>query len=233
MSVIPLNPYIAGAQIGASVMVEAVKALYNTAESISDFINEHIKVMQDSENPTISRTGRVLESAKLGFGLGYISPVIAISAGQLILGNPMTAITTIAQAATLTNPIAMTCAAVGAMYYGWSALTDQEKDEIIEKLSKGLDIGVEMIKSVIRFVIEKTKALWDSENMSEIKAYISNAAKLFGKTLGDITENITDKIKGALEKGVQFLDRNGDGEITIDDFKPWNGQNKTEQNMGQ
>lgn len=227
MTIIP-NPYIAGAQIGASVMVEAVKALYNTAESINDFINDHIKVMQDSENLTISRTGRVLEGAKLGFGLGYISPVIAISAGQLILGNPMTAITTIAQAATLTNPIAMTCAAVGAVYYGWSALTDQEKDEIIEKLSKGLDIGVEMIKSVIRFVIEKTKALWDSENMSEIKGYISKAASLFGKTLGDISENIVDKIKGAFENGAQFFDRNGDGEITIDDFKPWNGQKKAE-----
>ncbi len=71
MTIIP-NPYIAGAQIGASVMVEAVRGLYNTAESINDFINDHIKAMQDSENLTIARTGRVLESAKLGFGLGYI-----------------------------------------------------------------------------------------------------------------------------------------------------------------
>ncbi len=151
----------------------------------------------------------------------------------------------------------MTCAAVGAIYYGWSALTDQEKDEIIEKLSKGLEIGIEMIKSVIRFVIDKTKELWNSENLSEIKGYISNAAKVFGKTLADVTHILSDKIFGGLsaiktktmesfdkttefgsqaidvikEKGEQILDRNGDGKITLDDFKPWSGQNKSEDKL--
>ena len=35
--------------------------------------------------------------------------------------------------------IAMTCAAIGAIYYGWSALSDVEREEMLDKLSKGLD----------------------------------------------------------------------------------------------
>jgi hypothetical protein len=30
----------------------------------------------------------------------------------------------------------MTCAAIGAIYYGWGALSDVERDEILEKLSQ-------------------------------------------------------------------------------------------------
>ncbi len=51
-----------------------------------------------------------------------------------------------------------------------------------------------MIKSVIRFIIEKTKELWNSENLSEIKKNISSVAELFGKTLGDVTHKIGDKV---------------------------------------
>ena len=40
-----------------------------------------------SENVTISRTGRVLEMAKLGFGIGYLTSVVVIAVAQLLLGN--------------------------------------------------------------------------------------------------------------------------------------------------
>lgn len=189
------HPLMAGVE---AVMITSIKALYGATESINDFLNEHIMEMQKSENPTISRTGRVLEMAKYGFGIGYITPVVVIAAGQLILGNSLSAVTTAATAVTLTNPIAMTCAAVGAIYYGWSALTDQEKNEMLETLSHGLEIGIEMIKSVIRFVIDKTKEFWNSENLSEIKNNISIAAEIFGKTLGDVTQNISDKFSDGL-----------------------------------
>lgn len=185
-------PFIAGAEIASSVMVASIQTLYGTAKSINDFLNEHIKNLKVSDNHTISRTGDVLEMAKYGFGIGFITPVAVIAAGQLLLGNPLSAVVTVATSPV--NPIAMTCAAVGAIYYGWNALTEQEKNEMLEKLSKGLEIGVQLIKSIIGFIIDKTTELWTSENISEIKKYISSTAAVFGKTLGDVTDSIRDKV---------------------------------------
>lgn len=187
-------PIITGAEVASRILVDSVKALYGIAKGVDEFLNEHIAQMKGSENPTVSRTGRVLEMAKYGFGVGYITPVIVIATGQLILGNSLAAISTVATAATLSNPVAMTCAAVGAIYYGWAALTDQEREEMLEKLSQGLDIGVEFIKSVIHFVTDKIKEFLNSDNLNDIKSYISNAAHMFGKTLGDVTKNMSDKI---------------------------------------
>ena len=181
----------AGASL--SLMAEAIKSVYGIANDINDFLNEHIEEMKGSENPTISRTGRVLEMAKFGFGVGYITPVVVIAVGQLLLGNTLAAAATITTAATLSNPIAMTCAAVGAIYYGWGALTDTERNEILEKISKGLEVGLGFIKSVIRFVTEKTRELLDSKNLEEIKKYISTTAGNFGKSLGAITHKFADR----------------------------------------
>lgn len=185
-------PFIAGAEIASSMMVASIQTLYGTAKSINDFLNEHIENLKVSDNQTISRTGNVLEMAKYGFGIGFITPVAVIAAGQMILGNPLSAVVTVATSPV--NPIAMTCAAVGAIYYGWNALTEQEKNEMLEKLSRGLEIGVQLIKSIIGFIIDKTTELWTSENISEIKKYISSAAAEFGKTLGDVTNSIRDKV---------------------------------------
>jgi len=183
-------PFVAGAEIASNVILKSITALYGTAKSINDFINEHIEEMKVSENHTASRTGSVLDMAKYGFGIGFITPVVVIATGQLILGNPLTAAVVVATSPI--NPIAMTCAAVGAIYYGWNVLTDQEKNEILEKLSKGLEIGIQLIKSVIGFIIDKTKELWASENLVEIKKYISSAAKVFGKNLSEVTHKFVD-----------------------------------------
>jgi len=198
--VVATMPLFPGAKTASSVMVTGIKTLYSVSKSIDDFIDEHIEKMKEAQNPTVSRTGRVLEMAKYGFGIGYITPVIIIAGGQLILGNSLAAITTVATAATLSNPIAMTCAAIGAIYYGWNALSDQEKSEMLEKLSQGLEIGIELIKSVIRFVIDKTKEIWNSENLAEIKKNISSAAAVFGKTLGDVTHKISDVVGDSYKK---------------------------------
>jgi len=188
-----------GFKIASSVMVAGIKTLYGISKDINDYLDEHIEDMKTSDNPTVSRTGRIFEMAKYGFGMGYITSVVVIAVGQLILGNGLAAITTVATAATLTNPIAMTCAAVGAIYYGWNALSDQEKNEMLEKLSHGLEIGIELIKSVIRFLIDKTKEIWNSDNLAEIKNYISSAAAVFGKSLGDVTHKLVDKVSDGLD----------------------------------
>lgn len=185
---------LAGASIVLSPMAQAIQALYGIAVEINKYFDNHILDMKKSENPTISRTGRVLEMAKYGFGLGYISSVVIVSVGQLLLGNFLSAITTVATAATVTNPIAMTCAAIGAIYYGWGALSDTERDEMLDKLSKGLNLGIELIKAMVRFVIDSTNGLLNSKNLKDLKTYIVSAAAVFGKTLGDVTHKFADVV---------------------------------------
>lgn len=185
---------IGAAAFGASAIVEVIQKLYGVANDINDFLNKHIEEMKASDNPTINRTGRVLEGAKFGFGIGCMTSIIVISVGQLLLGNSLAAVSTVATAATFSNPIAMTCAAVGAIYYGWSALSDTERDEILDKLSAGLAVGIELIKSIIRFVVDQLKSMMSSKNLEEIKKFISTGASVFGKTLGDVTHKMTDKV---------------------------------------
>jgi len=190
---------MAGPLPALSAIAQAIKALYGMAEDVNEYLDKHIEEMRNSENPTISRTGRVLEMAKYGFGIGYITPVIVIATGQLLLGNTLSALATVATAATLSNPVAMTCAAIGAIYYGWGALTDVERNEILDKLGKGLDVGIELIKSIVHFIVDKTKELLNSKNIEEMKKFIAAAAATFGKTLGDVTHKITDVVSDSFD----------------------------------
>ena len=184
---------------GTSLITDAIRGIYGIAGDISDFVDRHIAELQASENPTVARTGRVMMAAKSGFGIGYITSVVIIATGQLLLGNTLTAGGTVLTAVTLTNPIAMTCAAIGAIYYGWNALSDQERTEIIEKLTNDLKVGSELVKSLIRFVVDKTKEFLSSENLKEIKVFVSNAAAEFGKSLGDITKKVADMVSGSFD----------------------------------
>lgn len=180
-------------------MAAAIKGLYGMAVEINEFMDRHIADMMASDNPTVARTGRVLEMAKYGFGLGYVTSTIVVACGQIILGNSLMAAGTVATAATLTNPIAMTCAAVGAIYYGWGALSDVEKTEILDKLSKGFEVGVELIKSIVGFIVDKTKELLSSKNLEEMKKFIGAAAETFGRTLSDVTHQISDRLSDSFE----------------------------------
>lgn len=172
----------------------AIRLLYGVANKMNDFIDEHIDSMQQSSNITISRTGQVLAGAKYGFGIGYVIPVAVIAIGQLILGNTFAAISTVTTAAAFSNPVAMTCAAIGALYYGWGALSEQERNDILERVCNDLKIGVELVKAVVAFVIAKTKDLLSVENFKDIKNFITVAATSFGKTLGDVTGAIRDHL---------------------------------------
>ena len=188
----------------------AIKVLYGigkaavgaaqTASSINDFLDQHIADLKRSDNPTIACTGRVLEAAKLGFGLGYIGSIAIIATGQLLLGNSLAAAGAVATGVTLTNPIAMTCAAMGAIYYGWNALTEAERGTILDRLSAGLEMGVELIKSLINFVLGKTKEFLSSKQLTAFKEFIKTQAAQFGKSLYDVTRAVGDLVKGAAEK---------------------------------
>lgn len=183
------------ASFATSAIVNALKALYNVAGAFNDFIDDHIEKLKASDSPLIASTGRVLEAAKYGFGLGYIGSTILIAAGQYLLGNTFAAIATVASAAVLSNPIAMTCGAIGALYYGWSALTDKERDQILERLAAGLVVGVELIRALVDFSIRKLKELLNPSQLEGAKKYIKEQASQFGKTLYDVTKQVTDLVR--------------------------------------
>lgn len=194
----PMNTAsITGAAFMLSPIGQAVAGLYGIASSFNDFLNRHIDEMKGSGNPTVERTGRILEMAKYGFGIGYLSSVTIIAVGQMLLGNTLAAASTVATAAALSNPIAMTCAAVGAILYGWGALRDDERNGILDTLAKGLEIGVELIKAVVAFVIRTADDLFGSKRLKEFKGYITDKAALFGHSLSDVTRLTADVITDA------------------------------------
>jgi len=199
---------VAAGVLGSSFVLgpiaTAIAAAYNMGSAVNDYINDHIEKLKNSDNPTIASTGRVLEGAKFGFGLGYVAPVVIIAAGQLLLGNAFSGVIgaagTVMSAATFTNPVAMTCAAVGAIYFGWTALTETERNDILDRLSKGLNIGVELIKSFVGYVLGKLKEFSSSKQLAEFKDFVKTQAAVFGKTLYDVTKSVGDLVKGAAER---------------------------------
>ena len=181
------------ASVGVKGAVAVGAGLIEGGLALNSFLNDHIRSMKDSDNPTISRTGRVFEMVKFGFGVGWGTGVAIIAAGQLILGNNILATTwTIATAPI--NPVALTCAAMGAVYYGWNALSDEERTEIVEKLSAGLEIGVAFINSIIQFMMDACKKVFSSENLDELKKMVGKCAAQFGKTLSSITHKLSDAV---------------------------------------
>ena len=177
----------------------AIKALYGFAQEVDKGIEELLDKMKQSENSTVVRTANIVEGAKYGFGIGYGTSVIVIAVGQLILGNPLSAVTAMASAATLTNPIAMTCGAIGAIYYGWQALSEEDKNAILNRLMEAFQVGAEMIKAIINFVVASTKELLSAENLAEVKRFITEAAGAFGRTLSDVTKAIKDTVVDGFE----------------------------------
>jgi hypothetical protein len=187
-------------------MSAAIAKLYSSGNSLNEFMNQHILVLQQSENSTIATTGQILESAKFGFGLGYISSVAIIAVGQLILGNNLLQTglsTTVGNSLLILNPIAMTCGAIGAIVYGWTALSSKEQDAIVQQIQQGLEIGVELIKSIIQFVIVKVKNFLDTKYLEELKDIIASQAHNFGKTLSDVTRATSDKISETVNKTIE------------------------------
>ncbi len=181
------------ASAGAKVVSIGVGGAIDGGLALNKFLDEHINTMQGSDNPTVSRTGRIFEMVKFGFGVGWGTGIAIIAAGQLILGNNILAATwTVATAPV--NPVALTCAAMGAVYYGWNALSDEERTEILEKLSKGLDVGIAFITSIIEFVLNACRKVFSSENLEELKKIVGKCAAQFGKTLSSITHKLTDAV---------------------------------------
>jgi hypothetical protein len=185
--------------VPSNPIVDAIKALYGVAVGINKFIDEHIEKLKAHENETIKTSGRILESAKAGFGIGYITPLILTATGQLLLGNQLNAAAILASGMTLSNPLAMTCGAIGAIYYGWQALSEEEKNAILDKLTSAFEVGTELVKSMISYVVTSLGSILSKEKLAELKQFVASAAENFGNTLADITRDIKDKFFNALD----------------------------------
>ncbi|MXO72582.1 hypothetical protein [Alteraurantiacibacter buctensis] len=178
-------------------LLPRVLATYGIHDQPSDdarsrFISRHIADLEASPNEAISRRGYVLKRANEGFGLGYKVPLGVIAAGQVMLGIDLA----VAAPFLASNPAAFTTAAMGAIYYGYQALDDQEREELHRQIGAALDFGAELVKTLIRFVIDMMSSLLDSQALAQVKDYLAQTAATLGLTLYDITGRMYDRITG-------------------------------------
>lgn len=161
--------------------------------ALNSFFLGHIQQLQASEVDIVARSGVILDAVTAGYGIGYVAPVAVIAAGQLMLGNTFGAMSAVATAVTFTNPAAATCAAIGALFYGYQALSDAERAKLLETLERGLEVGRELISSLISFVENRLAKLLDSQLMKSLHGYVSEYAAMFGRTVADITRSVGDR----------------------------------------
>lgn len=199
-------------EFASSPIVSAIKAMYQAAGQFDDWLDEHIEDLKRSDDPLIASAGRVLEGAKFGFGMGYVASTALIAVGQFLLGNTFAAVATVASAAVLSNPIAMTCAAIGAIYFGWKALTDKERQQVLEHLAAGLTLGVELIRAVVEFAILRSRELLDSRQIETAKKFLKAQAEAFGRTLYDVTRQLGDLASDSAEA---IADKAGQAAVAI------------------
>lgn len=164
--------------------------LYGFVGSAASFAVEHIDTLKTAENVLANRCGQVLEAANVGFGMGAETALILIGVGQGLLGNPLTG----AAALAASNPIVMTCAAIGAIHYGWKAMSTKEQEALLTNVSAAFKVGVEFIRSITRFAFELIQTLMSRENFGELKKLVATAAAAFGRHLVDVTGAVSDRI---------------------------------------
>ena len=175
----------------ASTGVSSIAQLYGFSGSAANFAIRHIQTLQNADNVLANRCGQVLEAAMVGFGVGGETALVLIGAGQALLGNPLTGA---AVAPLASNPIVMTCAAIGAIHYGWKAMNEKERQAFLGTVSAAFDVGVEFIRSILHFAVEKIRSLMSRNNFAELKKLVRSGAALFGRHLSDVTRALSDRL---------------------------------------
>ena len=191
-----------------SLLDAAIRQIYRAGADANAWVDGHIKELKQSDVPGIARTGRVLEAAKQGFALGYMTSVVVIAAGQFLLGNTGAALMSMASAAVLANPVAMTCAAVGAIFYGWAALSKAEQDELLGSLAEGLELGKELIKAIVVRVAELMGEFSEGSWSASIRGTLSVWGAGISSLVGDAGEAVVD-IKSSILQKVDEARRRG------------------------
>ena len=184
--------------VAGGTMSVALARLYGAEAfgpaALNNFFASHISDLKASEVELVHQTGMVLDAATAGYGIGYVGSTAILAAGQLMLGNTLSAAATVGTAAAFSNPAAATCAAVGAVYYGYHALSDDERNMLIKKLQDGLAIGRELITSIISYVQNSLTKMLDADLLKTLRSYVVEYANLFGRSFVDITNSVSDRI---------------------------------------
>ncbi len=181
-----------GAMTAATPGVGVLSQLYGFAGNAATFALEHVETLKAADNVLANRCGQVLEAASIGFGVGAETALVLIGVGQSLLGNPLT---TGAIVTGPGNPIVMTCAAIGAIHYGWKALSDKERDVLLGTVGTAFNVGVEFVRSIASFALDLIQTLMSRENMEELKRMVAVAAETFGRHLSDITRLLSDRLR--------------------------------------
>jgi len=155
----------------------------------SEFVDGHIQALESSDNEVIARTGFVLKRAADGFGLGYKIPLAVVAMGRAMLGIDLA----VAVPLLSTNPAAFTCAAAAAVYYGYAALSDNERLQFQTLIAEAFEFGVELVKGVIDFFIVTMRSVFDSDLLKQMKALLAEAATSAGTSLYEITGSLKDR----------------------------------------
>lgn len=182
------------ARLEGSNILEHTLGIYGVKDKSDDarnrFVHKHIAMLESAENEVVARSGFVLRRANEGFGLGYRVPMALIAMGHALLGIDLS----LAAPAMASNPVALTCAAVGAIYYGYAALNEVERQAINQRVAEAFSFGAELVQSIVKYCVETLKSILDSEGFAYLKNLVSEYATSFGLTISDITMSITDRI---------------------------------------
>jgi uncharacterized protein YaaW (UPF0174 family) len=182
------------AKFATTAMAKAIGSMYGAAKGLDAFVDRHIDELKGSPDEAVNRIGRVLEGAKKGLYLGYAAPVILIATGQLLLGNPLSATKTVLTAATLTNPIASTCAAIGAIYFGWKALNKSEQQAIISFLCQGFALTGEVIREILDFALKMLHDVLGRKEVQGLKTLLADFAGKLGRSIYSVTGRLIDLV---------------------------------------
>lgn len=173
-----------------SPMAQAIGAMYRAGADLHGYVLRHIDDLKSSEDEVITGAGRVLDQALKGLQLGFAAPVVIIVVGQLLLGNPLTAV--VSGIAMAFSPVAMTCAAIGAIYMGWRALSAKDRAKLLEAASAGLSVAADILISVVEFALTTAQAIFGSSHVAALKRVVMSEAANFGRGLGKVTGSLLD-----------------------------------------
>lgn len=179
-------------QLAGSAGANSLSQLYGFTVEAARFAVSHIDTLKAVDNAIANRCGQLLEAANEGFGLGSETALVLIGVGQHLIGNPLTAAA--AGGAAAANPVVMTCAAIGAIHYGWNAMSQEERDILLKAVGSAFRVGVEFIRSLATFAFDMIKALMSAENIAELKKMVANVAASFGTRLSEITHALADRL---------------------------------------
>lgn len=159
----------------------------------SQSFEKHISNLESSQNEVTARTGFILKRAYDGYGLGYKVPLAILAIGKAMIGVDFA----VSAPFIASNPLAFSCAAIGAVYYGYNALKDEEKEAVCEMVAQAFGYGLELISSIARFCIDLMASVFDKGMLGKLKDSLGVVASALGTSVYDITGAFRDRLAGA------------------------------------